>query len=43
MCCNQVSIFIEHFGEYVPKDYPRDVQCISVYVDDFKSIMWKRG
>lgn len=38
MRCNQVSIFIERFGEYVPKDYPGDVQRISVYVDDFKSI-----
>lgn len=38
MRCNQVSIFIERFGEYVPKDYPEDVQRISVYVDDFKSI-----
>lgn len=38
MRCNQVSIFIERFGEYVPKDYPADVQVISVYCDDFKSI-----
>lgn len=38
MRCNQVSIFIERFGEYVPKDYPGEVQRISVYVDDFKSI-----
>lgn len=38
MRCNQVSIFIERFGEYVPKDYPADVQRISVYCDDFKSI-----
>jgi len=33
-----VSIFIERFGEYVPKNYPGEVQRISVYVDDFKSI-----
>lgn len=38
MRCNQVSIFIERFGEYVPKDYPGEVQRISVYVDDFQSI-----
>ena len=38
MRCNQVSIFIERFGEYVPKDYPADVQRIHVYCDDFKSI-----
>ena len=38
MRCNQVSILIERFGKYVPKDYPGDVQRISVYVDDFKSI-----
>lgn len=38
MRCNQVSIFIERFGEYVPKNYPGEVQRISVYVDDFKSI-----
>lgn len=38
MRCNQVSIFIERFGEYVPKDYPSDVQRISVYCDDSKSI-----
>lgn len=24
MRCNQVSIWIERFGEYVPKDYPAD-------------------
>ena len=24
MRCNQVSIFIERFGEYVSKDYPVD-------------------
>ena len=38
MRCNQVNIFIVCFGDYVPKDYPADVQRISVYVDDFKSI-----
>lgn len=38
MRCNQVSIFIERFGKYVPKDYPGDIQRISVYVDDFNSI-----
>ncbi|MCM1225477.1 MAG: hypothetical protein NC548_64635, partial [Lachnospiraceae bacterium] len=38
MRCNQVSISIERFGEYVPKDYPADVQRIHVYCDDFKSI-----
>lgn len=38
MRCNQVSIFIERFGEYVPKDYPSDVQRISVYCDDSESI-----
>ncbi|MEE1101981.1 MAG: hypothetical protein U0K86_10940 [Agathobacter sp.] len=38
MRCNQVSIFIERFGDYVPKNYPGDVQRISVYVDDFTSI-----
>ena len=38
MRCNQVSIHIERFGEYVPKKYPSDVQLIHVYCDDFKSI-----
>lgn len=38
MRCNQVSIFIERFGEYVPDDYPSDVQRISVYCDDSTSI-----
>lgn len=38
MRCNQVSISIERFGKYVPKDYPADVQRIHVYCDDFKSI-----
>lgn len=38
MRCNQVSICIERFGEYVPKDYPSDVQRISVYCDDSTSI-----
>ena len=38
MRCNQVSIFIERFGKYVPEDYPADVQRIHVYCDDFKSI-----
>ena len=38
MRCNQVSIFIERFGEYVPKNYPGDVQRISVYCDDSTSI-----
>lgn len=38
MRCNQVSIKIERFGKYVPKDYPADVQRISVYSDDFHSI-----
>ena len=35
---NQVSILIERFGDSVPKDYPDDVQRISVYCDDFKSV-----
>ncbi len=39
MRCNQVSIGIERFGEYVPKNYPGNVQRISVYVDDFTSSM----
>ena len=38
MRCNQVSIFIERFGKYVPKNYPGEIQRISVYVDDFQSI-----
>lgn len=38
MRSNQVSIFIERFGKYVPKDYPADVQRISVYCDDFQSV-----
>lgn len=38
MRCNQVSIGIERFGEYVPKNYPGNVQRISVYVDDYTSI-----
>lgn len=38
MRCNQVSIFIERFGEHVPNDYPSDVQRISVYCDDSTSI-----
>lgn len=38
MRCNQVSIFIERFGEYVPENYPGDVQRISVYVDDYNSV-----
>lgn len=38
MRCNQVSIFIERFGKYVPKEYPSDVQRIRVYCDDSKSI-----
>lgn len=38
MRCNQVSIFIERFGEYVPEKYPADVQRISVYCDDSGSI-----
>lgn len=38
MRCNQVSISIERFGEYVPKNYPADVQRIHVYCDDFRSI-----
>lgn len=38
MRCNQVSIFIERFGEYVPKNYPNDIQRISVYCDDSTSI-----
>lgn len=38
MRCNQVSILIERFGKYVPKDYPGEIQRISVYVDDFQSI-----
>lgn len=38
MRCNQVSIFIERFNDYVPKDYPGNVQRINVYCDDFQSI-----
>ena len=38
MRCNQVSIVIERFGKYVPKDYPNEVQRISVYCDDSTSI-----
>ncbi len=38
MRSNQVSILIERFGKYVPKDYPADVQRISVYCDDFQSV-----
>ncbi len=38
MRCNQVTIFIERFGEYVSDKYPNDVQRISVYCDDSKSI-----
>lgn len=38
MRCNQVSILIERFGEYVPKSYPGEIQRISVYVDDFQSV-----
>ena len=38
MRCNQVSICIERFGEYVPKEYPADVQRIHVYCDDYSSI-----
>lgn len=38
MRCNQVSIKIERFGKYVPKDYPADVQRIHVYCDDFQSV-----
>ncbi len=38
MRCNQVSIFIERFGKYVPKDYPGEIQRISVYVDDFENV-----
>ena len=38
MRCNQVSIFIERFGEYVPENYPGDVQRIDVYCDDATSV-----
>lgn len=38
MRCNQVSILIERFGEYVPKGYPADIQRLSVYCDDSTSI-----
>ena len=38
MRCNQVTIDIERFGEYVPSNYPSNVQKIRVYVDDFNSI-----
>lgn len=38
MRCNQVSIYIERFGKYVPKNYPANVQRISVYCDDYDSI-----
>ena len=35
---NQVTIFIERFGDSVPADYPCDVQRINVYCDDSTSI-----
>lgn len=38
MRCNQVSINIERFGKYVPKDYPASVQKIHVYCDDSQSV-----
>lgn len=38
MRCNQVTIKIERFGEYVPENYPADTQCIEVYCDDSQSI-----
>ena len=38
MRCNQVSISIERFGKYVPKNYPASVQKINVYCDDYDSI-----
>lgn len=38
MRCNQVSIFIERFGDYVPEKYPADVQRINVYCDDSTSV-----
>ena len=38
MRCNQVSINIERFGKYVPKNYLADVQRIHVYCDDYNSI-----
>lgn len=38
MRSNQVTINIERYGKYVPKDYPADVQRINVYCDDFNSI-----
>ena len=33
-----MSIYIERFGEYVPKNYPEDIQRIHVYCDDYESI-----
>lgn len=38
MRCNQVSIFVDRFGKYVPKDYPADVQRVHVYCDDGASV-----
>lgn len=38
MRCNQVSIKIQRFGEFVPKNYPEDTQTIHVYCDDFTSV-----
>ena len=38
MRCNQVTITIDRFGKYVPKNYPSNVQRIQVYCDDFKSV-----
>ena len=38
MRCNQVTITIDRFGKYVPKNYPSNVQRIHVYCDDFKSV-----
>lgn len=38
MRCNQVRIYVERFGKYVPENYPADVQKIEVYVDDSDSI-----
>lgn len=39
MRCNQVSINIERFGKYVPKDYPADVQRINVCRDAVQMIL----
>lgn len=38
MRCNQVTIKIERFSESCPKNYPNDIQEISVYCDSYDNI-----